>query len=322
MQRGCGADHAPLPGDRQEASLPSTPMRVTAEETQNQVEAAADSVRVFLLGSPLRIAIIVLISVALVVTLRFVVARVVRRLSRIPARRIGVSESAKITVGTTERMGQRLHTFQSVLNSTIAVVVGAVAVLMILAELGMNVAPLLTSAGVLGVALAFGAQSLVRDMLSGVFMLVEDQYGVGDRVELAAAGALATGTVEQVALRVTTVRDDDGRLWHVRNGEILRVANESQGWAQAVAEVQVAAGTDVTDARDAMTAVTAALREDPAYADAILAESEVRVENLSATGITLRWSVRTAPGQQWRVASGMRRRLAPAFTERGIELAS
>ena len=269
----------------------------------------------------IRILAILVVATALTVTLRFVVSRVIRRLSTLQQRRAGDGETATVILGAPERMGQRLQTFRSVLNSTIAIVIGSVALLMVLSEIGVQVAPLLASAGVVGVALAFGAQSLVRDIISGVFMLVEDQYGVGDRVELGATGsAMATGTVEQVALRITTIRDDDGRLWHIRNGEIMRVANESQGWSHAVAQVQVEPRTDIVAARGVMTAVTEQLRAEESYSDAILDAPEVRVEEISGAGITLRWSVRTRPGQQWRVASAMRRRLTTAFAEDGIEL--
>lgn len=270
----------------------------------------------------LTIAIIVGVAILLAVLLRFLVARVIRRLSRLPARTLAVSESAKIVLGEPSRMNQRLRTFQSVLNSTIVIVIGSVALLMILAELGVAVAPLLASAGVVGVALAFGAQSLVRDVISGIFMLAEDQYGVGDRVDLGGVGTImASGIVEQVSLRITTVRDDDGRVWHIRNGEIMRVANESQGWSQAVAQVQVVPGTDVVVAREAMQAVCASLRESEDVGAAILDEPEIRVEDVTGSGITLRWSVRTQPGRQWEVASAMRRRLTNAFDERGISLA-
>lgn len=256
------------------------------------------------------------------VVLRYLVANIIRRLAKLPARTLDVTDSAKIVLGAPSRMGQRLRTFQSVLNSTITIVIGSVALLMILAELGVDVRPLLASAGVVGVALAFGAQSLVRDIISGVFMLVEDQYGVGDRVELGATGAImASGTVEQVALRITTIRDDDGRVWHIRNGEVMRVANESQGWSHAVVQLQVAADTDVVSAREGMTAVSARLAEDERYRDAVDGDPEIRIEEVTGSGITLRWSVRTRPGQQWRVASAMRRGITTEFGERGVTLA-
>lgn len=273
------------------------------------------------LDVPLRILIIVVIATALAFLLRFVVARVVRRLAKVPARAIDIRD-AKITLGApNRRMGQRLRTFQSVLNSTIAIVVAVIALLMILSEVGVNVGPLIASAGVAGVALAFGAQSLVRDIVSGVFMLVEDQYGVGDRVELAAGATLASGVVEEVALRITTLRDDEGTIWYVRNGEILRVSNESQGWSQATVVVQLAPGTDPQLAREAMVTVTDELGADPGYRDSILAEPVVLVSDLSAAGVEFTWTVRTASGQQWLIASGMRRGIAKELDRRGIELA-
>lgn len=269
----------------------------------------------------LNIAIILAVAVVVSVVGRWLIGRVIRRIGRIPG--LKTSKSARVVLGgAQDRLAQRLRTFQSVLTSTLMIVVWTVALIMVLSELGVNVAPLIASAGVLGVALAFGAQSLVRDIISGLFMLVEDQYGIGDRVELGAAGVImAAGTVERVALRVTTVRDDDGRLWHVRNGEVLRVSNQSQGWAQAVVEIRLAPDTDITAAREAIRDVSAALAADDAYAGCVLAEPEIRVEDVTAAEILLRWSVRTAPGEQWRVASGLRRRLPAALAEAGIVLA-
>lgn len=287
------------------------------------VPTRASSFLSALTGAPLTILIIVVVASVLTVLLRFLVARVIRRIAKLPRQRVDVTSNAEIVIGVAgTRTAQRLRTFQSVLNSTITVLVWTVAVLMILSELGVEVGPLLASAGIVGVAVAFGAQSLVRDVISGLFMLVEDQFGVGDHVEIGATGTImATGVVQQVELRVTTLRDDDGRVWHVRNGEILRVANHSQGWSLAVAKVQVAPTTDVALAREAMTAVAADLRADEEYAMNILGDGEILVEDITASATTLHWSLRTSTGQQWQIASAMRRRLLTAFTERGIELA-
>lgn len=277
-----------------------------------------------LTAPPVRIAIILGLAVLVTLVLRLLVSQLVRRLDRLPAPSLKVGSTTRVTVGSTNpRRHQRLNTFRSVINSTVGIVVGSVAILMVLGELGLDVRPLLASAGVVGVALAFGAQSLVRDIISGLFMLMEDQYGVGDRVELGTAGGvMATGTIEEVALRVTTVRDDDGRLCYVRNGEILRVANSSQGWSLAVVEVRVHSGTDLMAVRRVLTEITESLRADERFAAGIGdAEPEGRVENLSATGMTLRWSVRTSAGQQWAVASELRRLVAIRFPDEGIELA-
>jgi moderate conductance mechanosensitive channel len=140
-----------------------------------------------------------------------------------------------------DRSAQRARTLGSVLRSLCTAVVGVTAAIMVLAEFGVDLAPILASAGIIGVAVGFGAQNLVKDFLSGMFMLLEDQYGVGDIVDV----GQASGTVETVGLRITTLRDLNGTLWYVRNGEILRVGNKSQGFAVAVVDVPVAHGTDV-----------------------------------------------------------------------------
>ena len=138
------------------------------------------------------------------------------------------------------RRAQRARTIGSVLRSASSLIVLGIAVVMVLAEFGVALGPILASAGIVGVALGFGAQTLVRDFLSGMFMLLEDQYGVGDRID---AGE-ATGTVVEIGLRVTTLRGENGELWYVRNGEIKRVANLSQGWATAQLDIEVRADAD------------------------------------------------------------------------------
>ena len=129
---------------------------------------------------------------------------------------------------------------------------------MMLAELGYDIAPIIASAGILGVALGFGAQSLVKDFLSGIFMIFEDQYGVGDVVDLGEA----SGTVEAVSLRVTRLRDVNGTVWYVRNGEILRVGNMSQNWARTVLDIGVAYGEDLAQVRRVLKEVAHDLWED------------------------------------------------------------
>lgn len=273
----------------------------------------------WLMDTPLRIALIIVGAVVLVLVLRWIVGRVVKRLARLS----GSSHMGKAQVaigGHPQRLGQRLRTFQSVINSTITAVAATVVLLMVLSELGLDVRPLLASAGVAGIALAFGAQSLVQDVVSGLFMLAEDQYGVGDRVELGGAMPFASGTVERVALRVTTLRDDDGRLWHVRNGEILRVANETQGWAVATAEIRLDPTTDLNHARQLLLETSADMVTSEGWQDVVLAEPTVLVEDITASYLLLRWSLRTRSGMQWDVASAFRRRLAQALKDQGIEL--
>jgi small conductance mechanosensitive channel len=127
--------------------------------------------------------------------------------------------------GAADRRRERALTMGSVLKSIAGAVIMGIAVITILAELGVNIAPILTGAGIVGVALGFGAQNFVKDFLAGIFMILEDQLGVGDEVDT----GHATGTVEAVGLRVTRLHDDQGTIWYVRNGEILRIGNVSQG---------------------------------------------------------------------------------------------
>src|SRR5690606_39304763 len=147
----------------------------------------------------------------------------------------------------------------SILKSLSSFLIYGLALVYVLQVLGVEVGPVLASAGVVGVAVAFGAQNLVRDFLSGMFMLVEDQYGVGDVVDLGEA----TGTVESVGLRVTTIRDLNGTVWYVRNGEILRVGNFSQGYAVAVVDLPIAHTSDVRQAIDVATRVASEVTTKP-----------------------------------------------------------
>src|SRR5690606_1086356 len=140
-------------------------------------------------------------------------------------------------------------------KSIISGVVLAVIVTMALSELGVNIAPIIASAGIIGLALGFGAQTLVKDFLSGIFMLVEDQYGVGDVVDLGEA----SGTVEAVSLRVTRLRDINGTVWYVRNGEVVRVGNMSQNWARAVLDITVTYDADLVRVRQVLAEVAAGM---------------------------------------------------------------
>ena len=213
-----------------------------------------------------------------------------------------------------QRRAQRARTVGSVLRSTANVVVGTIMALMILQEFDVNVAPLVASAGVVGVALGFGAQSLVKDFISGVLLLVEDQFGVGDVVDL---GAGATGTVEEVQLRVTQVRAFDGTLWYVRNGEILRAGNLTQQWSRAVAEVQVPLDSDIDVVRSALGRAADAVQADPAMSPLLLEAPSVRgVDGVDAATMTFTMHAQTRPGDQWAVSREMRR-LAQQELRRG-----
>lgn len=212
---------------------------------------------------------------------------------------------------------RRVETVAALLRSTISVAVWTVAVLMAMSELGLNLGPLIAGAGIMGVAIGFGAQNLVRDFLSGLFMLVEDQYGVGDVID---AGP-AIGVVESLSLRSTRLRDVNGTVWHIPNGQIERVGNRSQQWARAVLDVPVSYQTEISHATEVIMSTAEAMCQDPAVSNVILASPEVwGVENLGADGVTIRVTLKTSPNEQLRVTRELRARVKKAFDDAGIEI--
>nr|WP_221456426.1 mechanosensitive ion channel family protein [Saccharothrix tamanrassetensis] len=268
----------------------------------------------------LRIALTVLIAVVV----RYLLRRLIDRLTRgsegrKPKLLRPLRERAPQALGVlvSERREQRAKTIGSVLKSVVTFVVFGVAFIQVLTELGMNVAPILTSAGILGVAIGFGAQNLVKDFLSGMFMMLEDQYGVGDVVDLGPA----TGTVESVGLRITTIRDTNGTVWYVRNGEILRVGNSSQGFAVAVVDLPLAYGANLASTTDVLTtAVDKAVAEESMAKDVIDKPQVLGVEKVTPDGITMRVTVKVRPGRQWAVQRALRAKLMPALEDAGISL--
>jgi small conductance mechanosensitive channel len=218
------------------------------------------------------------------------------------------------------RRQQRAGTIRNVLQSALAAVLAALVGIMILELAGLPVAPLLASAGIVGVALGFGAQSLVKDLLSGMFMLIEDQYGVGDIVDLGEA----TGAVEEVGLRSTRLRSLDGTVWYVPNGEVRRVGNMTKMWSRALIEVRFAYDTDLDKARQAMLdALTAARTADPEVEAAILSEPEVPgIEAFDYDAVVVRLMVNVAPTTQWTVMRAAREEMRRVFAERGIAMAT
>jgi small-conductance mechanosensitive channel len=216
-----------------------------------------------------------------------------------------------------QRRHQRATTMGGLLKSITTGVIAVIVLFMIVAQLGYNIAPLIASAGIVGIALGFGAQSLVKDFLGGVFLILEDQYGVGDSVDL----GTASGTIEAVGLRVTRLRDVNGTVWYVRNGEILAVGNMSQEWARTVLDVPVSYSADLTRVREVLQEVAHAVWEDPQYRPEILEEPEVwGVERWDPDGVVMRLVVKTAPLQQWSVARELRERVKDRFDAEGIEI--
>jgi len=217
-----------------------------------------------------------------------------------------------------QRAEARAETIGLVLRSIAGAAVWGVAALLILGQLDIDLAPLIAGAGIGGIALGFGAQSIVKDFLSGLFMLIEDQYGVGDVVDIGAA----TGTVEEVSLRSTTLRDVHGTVWHIPNGEIARVGNYSQLWSRALIDVEVAYDVDLRFAQGVIQRVADDMWEDPEWGgDELMERPEVwGIQNLGASGIAIRLVVKTEPSMQWAVERELRLRVKEALDQAGIEI--
>lgn len=222
-----------------------------------------------------------------------------------------------LTPEVSARAASRARTLSTVLAGVATATIYTIAFLTILGEFDIDLAPLIAGAGIAGVALGFGAQSMVKDFLSGFFMIVEDQFGVGDVIDVGEA----TGTVEKVTLRATRLRSVDGTVWHVPNGVIQRVGNQSQQWARALLDVSVAYGTDLRQAQDVIKAAADGLWHDEAWSGMLLEEPELwGVEMLAADSVDIRLVLKTEPGMQWKVMRELRIRLKEALDAAGIEI--
>ncbi len=274
----------------------------------------------WVIGRPLAVGVILLVA--------WIVARVSRRMARRAIVRFMTADSAtraleKVGVGPAAvavddpRRTARAGSVATVVSSTISVVIWVIAVLLSLGELGINLAPLIAGAGIAGIAIGFGAQNLVKDCVAGFFMLVEDQYGIGDVVDL----GVASGSVERLTLRTTILRSQDGTVWHVPNGEIRRVGNRSQLWSVAVLDVAVAYDADLDETRRVVQAVAEQVCAEERYAGDVLAAPELLgVEAAGLEGVTLRLLVKTNPGAQYRLQRGLREQVKRALDDAGIDV--
>ncbi len=212
---------------------------------------------------------------------------------------------------------QRAETMIRTLNRTGAAIILVVVALTILSELGIPVAPLLASAGVAGVAVGLGAQSLIKDLLAGLFILLEDQFGIGDYVTIAGV----TGTVEEMSLRRTTVRDFNGTLYVIPNGEIKAVSNGSRDWARVIVDVDVAYDTDLAHAMSILAQTGEALASAPEFqADVLEPPQVLGVTALGDSGITLRIVAKVKAGAQWAISRELRKRIKEHLEREGIEI--
>ncbi|WP_209325126.1 mechanosensitive ion channel family protein [Brevibacterium renqingii] len=305
---------------------------MTSDAMENTVQAANDFDWSFLLGSPLRITVIIIGAMVVNLIVRLFIRRFTAAVAKgtvgsekaeaagfakfsstaLEAQRTGIDQQT-----IKERRAQRARTVGRMLSSVTTILISVIAALMVLDALNFNIAPILASAGIAGVAIAFGAQELVRDYLSGFFIVIEDQYGIGDTVDLGEA----VGEVEDVGLRRTQVRDLTGTLWHVRNGEILRVGNLSQGWARAVLDIPIDYATSMDDYREMTEAVTHSLRKDPELSRAMIENPEIAgVQSLSGSHRVIRTMVKTKPNLQWMVERAFRAELMTEMAKRGAQI--
>jgi small-conductance mechanosensitive channel len=271
-----------------------------------------------IVSTTLSVSLIVLLSVLMRYLIHRTINQVVEgaansRISRLfgKAPRLRAEGNAPVT----PRRAQRARTIGSVLRSLSSALVLLTGSVMVLAEFNVALGPILASAGIVGVAVGFGAQNLVRDFLSGMFMLLEDQYGVGDIVDVGDA----SGVVEAVGLRITTLRDVKGTVWYVRNGEILRVGNMSQGYAVAVVDVLIGRGADIPSATEIAARSAAARVGETDIAESVLEPPDVLgVERVGPEGVTLRLTAKVKPGQQFAVQRALNAAIADAFEAAGV----
>jgi small conductance mechanosensitive channel len=266
-----------------------------------------------LIEIPIRVVAIIIVALIIRAVLRRMIDRAVRpvrgevpRILRPFKEKLQNSSFLESSGLLSERRAQRAATLGSVLKSAVSVTIFAITFLLILGELQINLAPFIAGTSIVGVALGFGAQNIVKDFLSGIFMLLEDQYGVGDVIDF----QLASGTVEAVGLRSTRLRDVNGTVWYVRNGEVLRVGNKSQGFAQVVLDIPLDAWADVDRASQAMRDVSAQMAEEDEWSSVFLSNPEVQgVESMTRDETVIRLVAKVRPLEQWRTARELRRRI-------------
>jgi small conductance mechanosensitive channel len=258
-----------------------------------------------------------LVHTVLAILIVVVLAKVASRVgSRVVRRSVhGLATRSAFQPEGAVRTGSRPDTLAGVAANVVRVVVWTVAVLVIVDKLGINAGPVLAATSIAGVAVGFGAQYLVRDFLSGFFLLAEDQFAVGDAITILDV----TGTVEEVNLRTTRLRADDGTVWFVPNGEIRKVGNSAKDWSRAVVDVALPSEADIATATAVIAEEIATLPEDPAWADVVVEAPQVLgVESMGTEGFTIRVAAKTKPAQRTRVARELRVRIGARLRREGI----
>lgn len=270
---------------------------------------------------PINIFIIVAAAVLLNWLMRRLLMRTVKQIVRgvKKAQEVDTTSEIQTSPYINARAVQRTRTLGTVGRAIITWVIAGIAMILILGQLGVNTAAVFTSAGIVAAGLAFGAQNIVKDILNGIFMVFEDQLGVGDLITV----GTINGTVEDVGIRVTQVRALDGTLWFVRNGEILTLGNSSQGWGRAVIDVTVDASNDMAEVEKSALTAARSLLTAPDVARKVTGEPEVwGIESAFGDRATMRLALRTRPEAQWAVQRALRAALMREFDKAGIKLAT
>ncbi|MGW1026293.1 mechanosensitive ion channel family protein [Streptomyces sp. NPDC002577] len=299
-------------------SSSSDPQKVTLEDAQEKATNAASWVEQnwsTWLSIGLRVLLIVVIAAVLRVAIRRAITKLIERMNRTVQAVDGTALGGLLV--NVERRRQRSQAIASVLRSVASFLILGTAALMILSAFEINLAPLLASAGVAGVAIGFGARNLVTDFLSGVFMILEDQYGVGDSID----AGVASGEVIEVGLRVTKLRGDSGEIWYVRNGEIKRIGNLSQGWATAGVDVTVRPGEDLDRVKAVLADVGESMAKDEPWNERLWGPVEILgLDSVLLDSMVVRVSAKTMPGKAVPVERELRWRIKRAFDEAGIRI--
>jgi small-conductance mechanosensitive channel len=267
-----------------------------------------------------RIILIILGLLLLRYVLLVLVKRIVTSVTTGVKRKEGAADTKALDASplARARIVQRARTIGLVLSNLITAGLTISALIIVLSELGIAIGALAAGAGILGAALGFGAQTLVRDFLAGLFIVVEDQFGVGDTVDLGSA----SGVVESIRLRVTQVRDGEGTVWYVRNGEILRVGNQSQGWSRIILDLPLAYNSDLEKAKKVLEQAAAKLAENPSLKTGLIGKAEVwGIQALGSEGLVFRMVQQVRPSKKDALTRALRQEVKTALDKAGIKLA-
>ena len=266
-----------------------------------------------------RILSVLIAGVIANIATRFLIKRIVAEVVRGVKKTHKVDDTTELNASPVSAMRsvQRARTLGSVLNNTATWVIASVVLILVLSELGFSVTALVASAGIIGAALGFGAQSVVKDVVNGLFMVFEDQLGVGDVVDL----GMAEGVVERVGIRITEVRDISGTLWFVRNGEILRVGNHTQDWSRVILDLPVPYESNIDEIQKILLESANAFAASPEWRRKVIEDPEVwGVQSVSAEAIILRLVVKVRAGEQWAAERALYRALKESLDNKKVDI--